>query len=364
MLGRRGFLATSATLPLMASTLPETESLRGLAASRNIAFGTEITLADIADDPQYASLVAQECAIITPGVEAKWGYIEPAEGIFRFGPMDALADFARNAGLRLHMHNLIWAVGLPKWTLQALQQGRGASMVTRHTRKVADRYRDLTDSWDVVSEPVDPRWPSDKDGICLTPWRNALGQQFVPIALSAMHDAVPAARLLINDDDLEYEAPDRDRKRTTYLRLIETWLKSGAALHGFGLEAHLKPWLPMADDAYRRFLHELAGFGLKLYVTELDVCDRTLAADIGARDRAVADLTRRYLDLVLDEAAVCTVMTWGLSDRGSWMLRDPAAFRPDGLKPRPLPYDAHLTAKPMREAIATAFRAARFRPPA
>jgi GH35 family endo-1,4-beta-xylanase len=53
-----------------------------------------------------------------------------------------------------------------------------------------------------------------------------------------------------------------------------------------------------------------------------------------------------------------------LSDRGSWMLRDPAGFRPDGLKPRPLPYDAHLTAKPMREAIAAAFRGARFRPPA
>ncbi len=142
-----------------------------------------------------------------------------------------------------------------------------------------------------------------------------IGPQFVTLALAATHAAAPGARLLINDDDLEYDAPDRERKRTTYLRLIESWLKQGAPLHGFGLEAHLKPWLPIADLQYRRFLHELAGFGLKLYVTELDVCDRTLASDIAARDRAVADVTRHYLDLVLDEPAVCTVITWGLSDR-------------------------------------------------
>jgi endo-1,4-beta-xylanase len=347
---------------MIGATASDLQPLRDLAAARNIAFGTEVTLTDIACDPQYMALVARECAIITPGVEAKWGYIEPADGAFRLGPMDVLADFARSAGLRLHMHNLIWAVGLPQWTLHALQQGRGASIIERHVKIVAGRYKDLTDSWDVVNEPVDPRWPSDKNGLCLTPWRRALGAQVIAIPFSIMHSELPAARLLINDDDLEYDAPDREHKRATYLRLIESWLKAGAKLDSFGLEAHLKPWLPMADKAYRRFLRELGEFGLKLYVTELDVCDRTLSADIAVRDGAVADVTRRYLDLVLDEPSVCTVMTWGLSDHTSWMLRDPVAYRQDGLKPRPLPYDSHLRAKPMREAIAAAFRGARSRP--
>jgi endo-1,4-beta-xylanase len=362
MLERRSFLATTASLPMIGATVSDVPPLRDLAAARNIVFGTEVTLAEIASDPLYAALVARECAMITPGIEAKWGYIEPADGAFRFGPMDSLAGFARGAGLLLHMHNFIWAVGLPHWTLNALRQGDGASIIERHARAVAGRYKDLTDSWDVVNEPVDPRWPSDEDGLCLTPWRQALGPQFVPTVLSAMHSEVPAARLLINDDDLEYDAPDREHKRATYLRLIETWLKHGAKLHGFGLEAHLKPWLPIAEKAYRHFLHELAQFGLKLYVTELDVCDRTLSADVVMRDGAVADLTRRYLDMVLDEPSVCSVMTWGLSDRTSWMLHDPAAYRQDGLQPRPLPYDSHLRAKPMREAIAAAFRGARGRP--
>ncbi|MEJ0047282.1 MAG: endo-1,4-beta-xylanase [Rhodospirillales bacterium] len=121
--------------------------MRSLAAARNIIFGAEVTLADITPDPDYAALVARECAIITPGIEAKWGNIEPGDGEFRFGSMDALAEFARGAGLRLHMHNVIWAVGLPAWTLQALRQGRGAPIIARHAAIVAGRYKDITESW-------------------------------------------------------------------------------------------------------------------------------------------------------------------------------------------------------------------------
>jgi endo-1,4-beta-xylanase len=359
MLKRRTFLAGAAAM--RAANAGDVTPLRDLAAARNVAFGSEITLTDIAD-PAYAALVARECAIVTPGIEAKWGYVEPTEGQFRFGPIDALAKFARGAGVRLHMHNLIWAVGLPNWTLQALAQGRGRQIVARHISEVAGRYESLTDSWDVINEPADPRWPAGPEGLCTTPWRRALGPDFVKLALTATRAAAPAARLLINDDDLEYATSEGERKRATYLRLIESWRRSDAPLDGFGLEAHLKPWLPLAEIPYRRFLHELAGFNLKLYVTELDVCDRTLPPDIVARDTEVANLTRRYLDLVLDEPAVCTVILWGLSDRSSWMNRDPAGSRPDGLKPRPLPYDAHLTPKPMRAAIAASFRNACFRP--
>jgi endo-1,4-beta-xylanase len=332
--------------------------LRDLAAARNITFGSELTLADIARQPAYASLVARECAIITPGLEAKWPAVEPTEGGFNFAPLDAMVHFADQNGLRLHMHNLIWAVGLPRWTVAALQAGNGAPVMARHIATEVGRYRGRVDSWDVINELVDPRWPSAAEGICNTPWRLALGADFVPRALREARAADPTARLLINDDDLEYDAPDREKKRNIYLRLIEAWVRQGVPLTGFGLEAHIKPWLPIAELQYRRFLHELAGFGLSLYVTELDICDRALPADIAARDAAVAACAKNYLDLVLDEPAVRTVITWGLSDRATWMLRDPAGMRPDGLPPRPLPYDSELRPKPMRAALAAAFAAA------
>ena len=338
-------------------------SLRECAAARNICFGSEVTAGDLDADPLYAALVARECEIITPGIEAKWPYTEPAEGHFTFAPMDKLVSFARQHDLRLHMHNLIWSVGLPAWTIAAIEEGREAEIMARHISTLVRRYQDHVDSWDVLNEPADPRWPSGPEGLCTTPWRNGLGPSYVVRALRNAAGANPRVRLMINDDDLEYEGPDRDRKRDIYVRLIGALRQQRVPLQGFGLEAHLKPWRKIADAPYRRFLGELAGFGLSIYVTELDVCDREMPAGIAARDGLVADVTKHYLDIVLDEPATGTVITWGLSDRTTWMLHDPSGRRKDGLPPRPLPYDAQLRPKPMRQAIVTAFAHARDRPP-
>jgi GH35 family endo-1,4-beta-xylanase len=45
------------------------------------------------------------------------------------------------------------------------------------------------------------------------------------------------------------------------------------------------------------------------------------------------------------------VVTWGLSDRYSWLAKS----RRDHLPSRPLPFDAHLAPKPAFEAMAPAF---------
>jgi endo-1,4-beta-xylanase len=362
---RRRFLGAGLASLLPMAAMPEDgagRSLRDAAAARNIRFGSEVTLPDITNDPAYARLIAAECAIITPGLEAKWGFTEPAPGQFRFGPMDALAAFAKRNRLGLHMHNLIWSVALPRWTVAAIAQGTESAIMARHIAMLVGRYQDQVESWDVINEPADPRWPSGPEGLCNTPWRKGLGPAYVDEALRDARAANPRVQLMINDDDLEYDAPDRDRKRQIYLNLVADLKKRRVPLGGFGLEAHLKPWRQIAEARYRRFLRDLADMGLTLSVTELDVCDRSLPAEIGARDAAVAAFTKRYLDLVLDEPATRTVITWGLSDRSTWMLRDPAGQRPDGLPPRPSPYDSHLQPKPMRAALLAAFAGARERP--
>jgi len=355
---RREFLLGAAAASGSAGVaLPQGgQTLREVAAARNICFGSELTLADLDGIAGYGDLIAGECAIITPGLEAKWAAVEPQDGVFRFAAMDRLAAFAAAHGLKLHMHNLVWSVALPRWVVPAIADGRGADIMARHIAALVDRYQAQVESWDVVNEPADPRWPSGPEGLCTTPWRRALGADYVRRALAEAHDGNPRARLLINDDDLEYDAPDRQKKRDIYVRLLTALRRQDVTLNGFGLEAHLKPWLPIADAPYRRFLRDLAGLDLAIYVTELDVCDRTLPAEIGARDAAVAAMAKRYLDLVLDETAVTTVITWGLCDSTTWMLRDRAGQRDDGLAPRPLPYDNALRAKPMREALLAAFR--------
>ena len=335
-----------------------TPTLRERAAARGLLFGAEVLAADLAADGEYAALVARECAVLTPGLEAKWAATEPEEGAFRFAGLDAVAGFAEAHGMALHGHTLVWAVYNPPWLAEALRDGRGEAVLARHVAAVCGRHAGQVLAWDVVNEPVDPRWPADRQGLCTTPWWHALGPEYVERALRLAHEADPHALLLINDDDLEYDEPDRQIKRDQYLRLVEALRRRDVPLSGFGLEAHLKPGRRIAEREYRRFLAELGEMGLALFVTELDVNDRLLPADLAERDAVVAGVAGRYLDLVLDEPAVRAVQCWGLSHRHQQMGRDPATRRPDGLPNRALPFDAALEITPMGEAIGRALDAA------
>ncbi len=60
-----------------------------------------------------------------------------------------------------------------------------------------------------------------------------------------------------------------------------------------------------------------------------------------------------YLSVALDEPAVIGVLTWGLSDRYTWL----SSYKPrsDKAPVRPLPLDAQLNRKLAWNAIARAF---------
>jgi endo-1,4-beta-xylanase len=113
---------------------------------------------------------------------------------------------------------------------------------------------------------------------------------------------------------------------------------------------------PHDERAWRHFLDEVTGMGYQLLITEFDVHDRGLPADISERDRAVADFGRAFLDLMLSYPQLGDVLVWGMCDRYSWLQgRTPRA---DRLSKRPCPYDHDFRPKPLRAAIAGAFASA------
>jgi endo-1,4-beta-xylanase len=70
----------------------------------------------------------------------------------------------------------------------------------------------------------------------------------------------------------------------------------------------------------------------------------------------VADHGRAWLDAVLPNPAVLGVLSWGISDRHSW-LNDKYP-RADGLAQRPLPLDEDLNRKKLWSGIAASLDAA------
>ena len=353
----------SAACPAAASAIP---ALREAAAARGLVFGTEVLWRELAANPDYAALVSREAAALTPGLEAKWSTLRPGPEIFDFAPLDRLLDYAAGHAMQLRLHTLVWGPELPAWAREAIAEGGATggakggaeALLTRHVATVVGHCRGRALAWDVANEITDPRWSRGPEGLTYTPWRKALGPEVIPLAFHLAHEADPAALLFLNDDLLEYEGPQQEEKRATYLRLIEGWRRRGVPIHGFGLEAHLDPARPFAEKPYRAFLAALADLGLVLHVTELDVRDQALPAALPARDRAAAETVRRYLDVALDEKAVRLVATWGLSNRFTWYNADRTMRRADGLPARPLPFDAEMAPTAMHAALLRALAGA------
>jgi endo-1,4-beta-xylanase len=91
-------------------------------------------------------------------------------------------------------------------------------------------------------------------------------------------------------------------------------------------------------------MRDVEALNLKLLLTEMDVNDRALAPPIPARDAAVAALYASYLKTTLANPAVIALLTWGITDRYTWL--DHEGNRKDGLPERCLPFDADLKPVP------------------
>jgi endo-1,4-beta-xylanase len=151
------------------------------------------------------------------------------------------------------------------------------------------------------------------------------------------------------------------------LRLLEGFRKRGTPVDALGIQSHIEIFAidpatgvgPYATREWRRFLDEVTGMGYRLLVTEFDVKDKALPANIAQRDEKVADFARRYFELMLDyDAHLEDILAWGMVDRFNWLQGFEPARRADGLEVRGTPYDSQYRAKPLRSALAQVLNAA------
>jgi endo-1,4-beta-xylanase len=365
---RRRFLASGLAMLGAGATVSqpsrsraaETVVLRKLAAEKGLLYGTTIAATQITDDPPFVDLVRHEAGLVVAENEMKWQVMNRgAHGDDDFAPADTIAAFAAANKLVLRGHNLLWYHRTPEWFFDLPDRSAQDRAVVDHIRQLAGRYRGRIHSWDVVNEPIEPK-DGRPDGLRTAVFLETLGPEYIDLAYHTARDADPNARLVVNEYDVELDAPEQEARRITLLHLLEEMRRSGTPVDAVGIQAHLTAagGPPFSAPLLRRFLADIASLGLTIQITELDVTDENAPADVTVRDALVADTYRRFLDVALDEPAVKMVVTWGLSDRHSWIVRREtyqAKWRTDDTASRPLPFDADLGPKPAFDAIAGAF---------
>jgi endo-1,4-beta-xylanase len=366
--GLAGLGGLAALLASSSVHAEQTETLNRLAAQKGLRYGTTISAAQITRDPTFVALVLQQAGLVVPENDMKWlDMNRGAPGDDDYGPADTVAGFAVEGGLALRGHNLLWYYRTPHWffTLPGREAQRRA--VVDRIRALAGRYRGIIHSWDVVNEPIEPK-DGRTDGLRKAVFLDALGPEYLDLAYRTARETDPKARLVVNEYDVELDSPEHEARRTVLLDLLQRMQRSGTPVDAVGIQAHLTAvgGAPFSPARLRRFLADLAGLGLTIQITELDVTDADAPADIAVRDRLIADTYRRFLDAALDEPAVKMVVTWGLSDRHSWIVRretNEAKWRKDSLPSRPLPFDANLKPTPAFTAMVDAFAHAPARTP-
>lgn len=355
---RRSVIA--APLALLGAAGPEPLVLRAAAAGAGVLYGAAIEPQAFSGDPAFAALAAQQCGLLAAENALKWDALRPEPGRFDFAAADQVAAIARRLGVPMHGHALVWHEAVPAWVEDQLRRGDGRALLVEHIARVVGRYAGRIRSWDVVNEPVE-RNDGRPDGLRRSLWLQAVGDDYIELAIRTAHAADPSARLVLSDYGLEYDDIGwMVEKRGTMLDLLAELKRSGAPLHALGVQGHLLGDHPPAfGRGLARFLADVARLGLDIYVTELDVNDQHMPGDARERDRASAGIYGAFLRAMLAQGAVKQVVTWGLSDR--YTSKSTLFPRPDGQAVRPLPFDSNLKAKPAALAMQDAFRS-RLRP--
>jgi endo-1,4-beta-xylanase len=353
---RRDFLQLSLSAAAASAfpSTPEVPHLRDVARSKSLLFGTAVSDSQL-HRPDFTPLVLDQCSILTAENGMKWRATHPEQDRFDFTQADFFMDFAESHHLPARGHNLCWHEHNPPWLESTITQQNAVSLLTTHIQTVVTRYKGRIHSWDVVNEAINPSH-KNPNGMVNSVWLRNIGEDYVELAFRAAAKADASALLTYNDYDIETDAPNQQAKREAVLSMLHRLVKKGAPIQALGVQSHLRTneGLP-TWKGLNKFLKEIEKLKLQVFVTELDVDDSFMPADILERDRQVAEIYRSYLENILRQKSVKAVLTWCLSDRDSWLQ----GFRPrkDGLPQRPLPFDADLNPKPaffaLRNALAT-----------
>ena len=350
-LTRRSFVASALATGLVAgapiSNAPGGEALAATSAfgswprSGKVPFGAMVQK-EFFDSAPYRQAFLDHCDLIMPGNELKFDQIHPTRDDWNFEPADRLVDFALSNGRLCRGTCHVWWNSTPPW-VEALAPGVEAETTLRdHIETVMDRYKGKLRSFDVVNEII-ANDPAESGPLRRTTWLDKLGPNHIPLAFAASAAVDSACDLVLNDYDLEFIGPRYDARRAIALEIVRQLQGRNIRIDGIGIQGHLYTERRIDIGALETFHRELDALGVKLWVTELDVIDRETPAGAHAQDDAAMAIVSDFLDGVFAFKPPEAVVTWGITDRYSWI--PDVMPRPDGAPHRPLPLDGDYRPK-------------------
>ncbi|MBQ6660983.1 MAG: endo-1,4-beta-xylanase [Lachnospiraceae bacterium] len=261
-----------------------------------------------------------------------------------------MLDWARANGMAVRGHTLVWHSQTPEWffhedfdTKKPLV-GR-EEMLKRMESEIKQLFEQLTEkgyadlfyAYDVVNEA----WMED-GSMRKSNWTATIGEDFIWHAFNFANKYAP------ENIDLYYNDYNEQFKTSTLEKFVKTLVddKGNYLIDGIGFQAHLYT----KDDLKQYFntVDTLSKLGLKIQLTELDVCLGKYQSPQMPTTTHLLEQGRYYYDLInglLERVDAGTLKMdaltfWGFSDGMSWRKTYSPLLFDKNLKVKPAFYGA------------------------
>lgn len=317
------------------------DPLRKVIADRSLPIGVGTAVGALFNTSdavglQYNTVFIREFNVITPENDLKFGPLRPSRAAFNYARADAMLQVAKANGMKMRGHTLVWHSQLASWlTGGTWTADEARQLLDEHVTNVVTHYRGELAAWDVVNEAFDDS-PKLRAGF----WANSIGRGYIEQAFRTARAADPDVPLYYNDYNIE----GINAKSDSVHALLSDLRARGVPVNGVGMQMHLiagqLPSLTQMRENFERF----AGLGLKIQITELDIRVPLPATPQSLQTQAAN--YRDVFDLCLQVPACDMVVTWGFTDRSSWI---PSVFPGQGdallfdneFRPKPAYYSVH-----------------------
>ena len=285
-------------------------------------------------------------------VEVPESYTETKIPKLNFANIDKILQKAKDNGLKMRGHTLVWHSQTPSWFFKtdysasgsyvskAIMQKRMENYIKQVMYHVYTNYSDVVYCWDVVNEAFDedgtPREPGDNNtSNGKSCWVQTYGDNsFVRDAFtyarkySTQYSPDFKVKLFYND----YNEYITDKMNAIYNMASE--LKQAQLIDGIGMQSHWATHYPTVDNV-ETAIKKYKELGLEIHLTEVDM---TISS--GYTVASQAQIYKNMMQMLMKyKENVSCVTFWGLSDDVSWRAsQNPLIFKKN-LQPKQAYYE-------------------------
>ena len=272
---------------------------------------------------------------------------EVNRSLFNFSYADKIYAFAREKGLSIRIHTIVWYWHIPRQLTEYLENRSAEDrknltyqFIKTYMQCLKERYPNAysvelineiaadPDEIRILQEEGKPVYDVDDEGIRIDGWYKLLGKHYY-IELFRLAREVFGDRIKLFYNDNNEGNREKQKIFKTVIDHIKAFERECRVrlIDGFGMQCHF--W--GSEEETRAYMEEMFSFctslGVEVQITEFDVSNHSTKEIQKSIFDAFPEVAKQY--------GIEVFTTWGLNDIVSWLHGEEASLVDSDCEPKP-----------------------------